>query len=193
MSLGTWFRDYVYIPLGGNRVSIGKHVRNILVVWLLTGIWHGAAWNFFAWGLYFGIILLMEKFFLLKLIKRLPRIFSHVYALLLIVFGWVLFRAPDMSYAAEYISVMFGANGSGLWCNEFVYLIIQYRAELLLAALLSLPLSRFVRTRAENFKNNTLKNFTLYPLKGAAAAVIFVLSVIYLINSTFNPFIYFRF
>ncbi len=193
MSLGTWFRDYVYIPLGGNRVSTAKHVRNILVVWLLTGIWHGAAWNFFAWGLYFGIILLLEKFFLLNWLNRLPRFFSHIYSLLLIVFGWVLFRAPNMGYAAKYISVMFGLGGTGLWSKEFIYLIIQYRTELLLAALLSLPVSRFVRTRVENFKNSTLKNFTLYPLKGVAAAIVFVLSVIYLINSTFNPFIYFRF
>jgi len=193
MSLGSWFRDYVYIPLGGNRVSIAKHVRNILIVWLLTGIWHGAAWNFLVWGLYFGIILLLEKFLLLKVLRNLPRFIEHIYALLLIVFGWVLFRAPDIGYAIEYIRVMFGISGSGLWDGQLIHLITQYRAELILATVLALPVTRFAKACAEKIKFKPLREFFLYPIRGVLAAAVFALAVVYLINSTFNPFIYFRF
>ena len=109
ISLGTWFREYVYIPLGGNRVSRLKHIRNILAVWLLTGLWHGASWNFVVWGLYYGAILLVEKFLLGQWIERLPAVIQHLYSLFLIMTGWVFFFSPSLSSASGYLGAMFGS------------------------------------------------------------------------------------
>ena len=109
ISLSSWFRDYVYIPLGGNRVSKIKHIRNLLIVWFLTGLWHGAAWNFVAWGLYYGVILIIEKYFLSPVLDRLPDVVRHIYSIVLVVIGWVLFFSSSFGQAADYIRVMFGA------------------------------------------------------------------------------------
>lgn len=193
ISLSTWFRDYVYIPLGGNRVSVPKHVRNIIVVWLLTGIWHGAAWNFIAWGAYFAVILLVEKFFLLKYLKKAWRPIQHAYALLLIMLGWVLFRSPDMGYVWGYLKALFGAAGAGAWDIQSVYLMLQYWEIFAIAAIASIPVRDWLQGAAERLPGRRGREFALYPLKGLAAAVVFALSVVYLINSSFNPFIYFRF
>lgn len=114
MTLGSWFRSYVYIPMGGNRVGKWGLVRNILVVWMLTGLWHGASWNFVFWGLYFGVILLIEKLFLGKLIRKLPNILQWLYAFLLIVFGWVLFEMNSLPAIGNFVAAMFGLNGRGL-------------------------------------------------------------------------------
>ena len=107
MSLSTWFKDYVYISLGGNRCSKAKNIRNILIVWLLTGFWHGAAWNFMLWGIYFGVILLIEKFVLKKYLDKLPNVFKHIYALVLIFFGWMIFAFDDLSLFGPYLSTLF--------------------------------------------------------------------------------------
>ena len=121
ISLGTWFREYVYIPLGGNRVSTGKHIRNILVVWILTGFWHGAAWNFMLWGLYYGLWLLLEKYFLQPLLEKLPVFICQLYSFVIVVFGWMLFAAPTLEKAMIYIGNMFGIHGNGLVDSTGLY------------------------------------------------------------------------
>lgn len=191
MSLGTWFRDYVYIPLGGNRVSPMRHIFNIFVVWALTGFWHGANWTFMAWGIYFGILLIIEKFFLLKILKKIPAFFSHLYTLILVTVSWVIFRCESLGSAVKYIGKMF--TFSTHITDRFLYLVSQYRLELIICIIVSIPISQFLKKKAERMKNSTLSTFiTTYPV-GFLAVTVFLVSVIYLINSTFNPFIYFRF
>lgn len=193
ISLGTWFRDYVYIPLGGNRGSKVKHIRNIFVVWLLTGFWHGAAWNFIVWGLYFGLLLLLEKFVLGKLLNRLWRPLQHLYALFFIILGWLLFRSETLGYAMQYLSVMFGFKGQPLISNQAVYYLVEYKAELMLAAVASIPIYPFVQQKLKAIRSRGIYNAVQYYLKPAALIGLFGLCIMYLINSTFNPFIYFRF
>ncbi len=125
ISLSTWFREYIYIPLGGNRVSIPRHVLNIMIVWFLTGLWHGASWNFVVWGLYYGIILLLEKYLLQSALLRLPNIVRHLLTMIVVVIGWVFFFSPDMSYAMSYIGVMFGAGGGGIIGNMGAYYFLS--------------------------------------------------------------------
>ena len=125
ISLGTWFREYVYIPLGGNRVSRLKHIRNILAVWLLTGLWHGASWNFVVWGLYYGAILLVEKFLLGQWIERLPAVIQHLYSLFLIMTGWVFFFSPSLSSASGYLGAMFGSGGRPAVDSESLFLLLS--------------------------------------------------------------------
>ncbi|MBM6971952.1 MBOAT family protein, partial [Mordavella massiliensis] len=122
ISLSSWFREYVYIPLGGNRVPVPKHIRNLLVVWLLTGLWHGAAWNFVAWGLYYGVILIFEKYFFHRVLDKLPEVLRHIYSLVLVMVGWVLFFSPSFAGALEYLKLMFGAGGHGFMDGEALYL-----------------------------------------------------------------------
>ena len=184
ISLGTWFRDYIYIPLGGNRRGPAKHLRNIFLVWLLTGVWHGAAWNFVAWGLYFFAILMVEKY---VLGRYLNNALGHIYALLLIILGWVIFRSESLSYAASYIGVMFG-QGGGPADGQGIYLLLQYKVEFILAAVCSLPVAKLLgRTKGK------LPDGIYYGAQNAFVLGVLALSVICLINSTFNPFIYFRF
>ncbi|MEG2570064.1 MAG: MBOAT family O-acyltransferase [Clostridia bacterium] len=186
ISLSSWFRDYVYIPLGGNRVGQARLVVNILVVWLLTGIWHGAAWNFIVWGLYFGVLLLIEKFFLLKHISRAPRVIQHIYALILVLVGWVLFRAPDIGYALSYVKAMAGFGAAGLWDAQCVYMLVQYGLVFAIGIIFAMPVSRAI---GDKLRNRAL----FYHGRNVCAAVLLVLSVIYMVNSSFNAFIYFRF
>lgn len=193
ISLSTWFRDYVYIPLGGNRVSSGRHYFNIFAVWFLTGFWHGAAWNFIAWGLYFAVLLLLEKKFLSKRLVQCPKLIQHAYACFFIVLGWIIFRSTGLLYALEYIQVLFGLRGTGFLDRQTVYLLIEYRVEFIIAIAASLP----VKVWAERFfakrRDSVLCNAVFYHGQNIFSLAIFALSVIYLINSTFNPFIYFRF
>ncbi len=185
ISLSTWFRDYVYIPLGGNRCGRPRWVLNILTIWLLTGIWHGAAWNFLLWGLYFGVLLLLEKLALGKVLDKLPAALCWAYAFALIVLGWVLFRADSLGQAVWYLGAMFTPS-SGLH-RLTRYCLHQYGFELAVACLASLPIGRWLGKR-EAARGGLL---TL----GASvwALAVFGLSVVWLISSSFNPFIYFRF
>ena len=129
ISMGTWFRDYVYIPLGGNKGGLVKQLRNIAIVWLLTGFWHGASWNFVLWGVYFGVLLVLEKLFLLKLLKKLPAVLRHVYALLLITLSWTLFAFTDISAGFAWLGSMFSGV---LFDSDSVYLLLTYGPMLLL-------------------------------------------------------------
>jgi alginate O-acetyltransferase complex protein AlgI len=185
ISLSSWFRDYVYIPLGGNRKGVAKHIRNIFLVWLLTGIWHGAAWTFVCWGLYYFVLLMLEKYGLKKWLKGWV---GWVYTMVLVTIGWVIFRADTISYAGRFIGAMFGIGSAGGWNTESLFLLAQYRVEWVLAILCALPLVKWVR------KGEETKAASLVPIaKLVFAAGVFALSVLYLVNSSFNPFIYFRF
>ena len=189
ISLSSWFKDYVYIPLGGNRVGRLRGIVNILLVWLLTGIWHGAAWNFAVWGLYFAVILVLEKAFLNKLMDRLWRPASHIYAVVLIIIGWVIFRSENLAYAAGYIAKMFQPQSFFAQGGQAVYYLLQYRVEWILAALFSLPVGRFLVKKLGGGGHQTAK----YAVRLCFVFLIFGLSILSLVNSTFNPFIYFRF
>ncbi|MDF2890592.1 MAG: algI [Clostridia bacterium] len=189
ISLSTWFRDYVYIPLGGNRVNQAKLIRNILVVWLLTGFWHGAAWNFIAWGFYFGLLLMLEKFVIGTYLQKLWRPLQHLYALLFIVLGWVLFRSESLSYALGYIASMFGLAGQPIINNQALYYIVEYKLEFIAAIAASMPIYPLLQVKLKNSKSGLL----LSCMKYFVLMGLFGLCIMYLINSTFNPFIYFRF
>lgn len=178
ISLSTWFRDYVYIPLGGNRVSRFKNCVNILIVWALTGLWHGASWNFILWGIYYGIILICEKLFLLKLLKKLPRLIQRIYALLTVILGWVLFAIDSFPALLAYLHSMFfgGIFGDRL----FMYSISSYFPLLIAAIAGCTPLPK--------------KFVCRYPkLKPLLALISLLVCTAYLADSTYNPFLYFRF
>lgn len=134
ISLSSWFKEYVYIPLGGNRKGFPKQIRNILIVWLLTGFWHGASWNFVAWGLYFGVLLIVEKIFLLRFLKKLPAFFQHVYTMLLVMLGWAIFSFDSLGNGIAYIRALFGGYGQPIWDGGGVYLLYTNIALLLIAA-----------------------------------------------------------
>ena len=188
-TLSFWFRDYVYIPLGGSRCSVWRQVRNLLVVWLLTGLWHGAAWNFVAWGGYYAALLLGEKFLWGGGLSRLPSPLRRAYALLAVTVGWVLFRAAGLSQAAAMLKAMCGAAPGGLWSGETVYFLRQYGWELLLAVPAAMPLTRWVRQALE--KRRAQWTLTLGPKLLAAALLGF--STVRLLSSTFRSFLYFQF
>ena len=188
ISLGTWFREYVYIPLGGNRVSKAKHIRNILIVWMLTGFWHGAAWNFMLWGLYYGLLLLAEKLFLAPKLEKLPAKAQQAYCFILVLFGWVLFFSPTLKDAFVYIGNMFGIGGSGFIDSTGLYYLAQNLILLVICALCSTP------WLWKKFRRFTLQKGK-YPSVAAAViyTAIFIFSIAYLVNATYNPFLYFRF
>lgn len=188
ISLGTWFREYVYIPLGGNRVTTLKHIRNIMVVWMLTGLWHGASWNFVAWGLYYGILLLIEKYALAPLLERLPSVIRHTYSMILVMIGWVFFFSENLSAAVTYLQLMLGMGGHGFIDREALYLLKTNIIPLIIMILVSTP---FVNTIYEKFiyggeKVRTGTNCIVY-------AVMFLLCVAFLVTESYNPFLYFRF
>lgn len=193
ISLSTWFRDYLYIPIGGNRVSQHRYIFNILLVWFLTGLWHGAAWNFILWGLYYGLILIMEKFFLGKIIEKLPRAFQHIYTMILVVFGWLLFRADSMAQIKLYLQAMFGLNEVAFINSQAIHYLIEYKYVFFIAILTSMPIFPKLVKKLEGISRNWLRILMINYVKVFFLMGLFLLSVMYLINSTFNPFIYFRF
>lgn len=188
ISLSSWFRDYVYIPLGGNRVSKIKHIRNLLIVWFLTGLWHGAAWNFVAWGLYYGVILIIEKYFLSPVLDRLPDVVRHIYSIVLVVIGWVLFFSSSFGQAADYIRVMFGAGAHGFADRESMYLLTSNLILWLILIFGSTPLVHF---RYEHMLKSKKWNTTI--INSVVYAALFIVCIAYLVTETYNPFLYFRF
>lgn len=187
MTLSRWFRDYVYIPLGGNRKGMGKQLRNILIVWLLTGFWHGAAWNFLCWGLYFAALLILEKLVLLRFLEK-HRIFGHVYLLLAVVFGFVLFDAATLSGAWDCIRGMLGLGGLPIASAEGVYLLKSNALLLILAALGATPLPKRI---AKVLEARCPKAAAL--LHPAALCALLLICTAYLVDGSYNPFLYFRF
>lgn len=188
ITLGSWFRDYVYIPLGGNKCSRLKHLRNLIIVWALTGFWHGASWNFILWGLYFAIILIAEKYFLIRLLEKLPALFRHAYTLLLIMIGWVIFYFEDLSAVANYIKGMFGLNNVALYNNQSLYYLLSYGLIFALAAYFSTPHFKKIIDIVENTKRRYISFMASF-----AYIFIFYGCVAYLVDSSYNPFLYFRF
>ena len=188
ISLSSWFRDYVYIPLGGNRVSKSRHIFNLMVVWFLTGLWHGAAWNFVAWGLYYGIILIIEKYILSPVRDKLPSVVRHIYSIVLVVIGWVLFFSPSLGGAARYLGMMFGAGAHGVPDRESLYLLTTNLVLWIILIIGSTPLTdvRYQHMLRQKKWNTTLLNGIVY-------AVLFILCIAYLVTETYNPFLYFRF
>ena len=184
MSLGSWFRDYVYIPLGGNRVSKGRWVFNILVVWMLTGLWHGAAWNFVLWGLLYAVFLLLEKW--LPGLQKMPDILRRGYVLLVVVLGFVLFNAADLSQALSDVGGMFGFGGVPLVTAQTLYYLQSYAIVLVLALVGATPVVKNVALRFENKPVGAL-------LETVALVLLLLLCTAYLVDGSFNPFLYFRF
>lgn len=193
ISLGTWFRDYVYIPLGGNRVKTLRFLFNIFTVWFLTGLWHGANWNFILWGLYYGIILILEKMVLGKYIKKTPKVFQHIYTMFLVIIGWLLFRSETIVYAKEYLGVMFGVGDYEIINIKSLYYLIEYKYAFIVGILVSIPIYPYIMKKLENIKNKWTKILLRDYIKSVFLILLFLLCIMYLINSTFNPFIYFRF
>ena len=188
ISLSSWFRDYVYIPLGGNRVSKIKHIRNLLIVWFLTGLWHGAAWNFVAWGLYYGVILIIEKYLLSPVLDRLPDVVRHIYSIVLVVIGWVLFFSSSFGQAADYIRVMFGAGAHGFADRESMYLLTSNLILWLILIFGSTPLVHF---RYEHMLRTKKWNTTI--INSVVYVALFIVCIAYLVTEIYNPFLYFRF
>lgn len=190
ISLGTWFREYVYIPLGGNRGSLGIQIRNIGIVWFLTGFWHGASWNFILWGLYFGVILTLEKLFLLKKLQKLPRIVGNIYTLLIVLFSWVFFSIEGFGSITEYFSAMLGLN-AGLLDNNSIYLLTT---NLVLLIVCFFGATNYPLTYGKKIMEKLKDNFILATLlKNSFLIIVFLISIAYLVDSSFNPFLYFRF
>ena len=185
ISLGSWFRDYVYIPLGGNRKGKARHLFNILVVWMLTGFWHGAEWNFVVWGLYFAILLTLEKFFFGKALEG-RKILSHIYVLFTVLISFVIFSANNMGEAAARLSAMFGGGDYPLINAEFVYYLRSFLPLLIIACIGATPLTK-------RFFTETKVGKALSVLEPAAILLLLVLSTAYLVDGSFNPFLYFRF
>ena len=189
ISLGTWFRDYVYIPLGGNRVGRARQLLNILVVWMLTGFWHGAAWNFVVWGLMFAVLLIMEKLWLLKPLSKC-RPLAHLYVVFFVVISFVIFNAENMWQSLSDIGGLFGAGGIPLVSAEAVYCLRSFALVLILAVLGATPLLRNGLVRLSQYPTagkvlNALEPFTLF--------VLLLVMTGYLVDGSFNPFLYFRF
>ena len=189
ISLGSWFRDYVYIPMGGNRVSKPRWLLNILVVWLLTGFWHGAAWNFLVWGLFFAVFLILEKLWLLKPLEKAP-VLSRVYVLFTVMLSFIIFSAENMGQALSSLGSLFGAGGLPLLSAEFLYYLKSYALLLLIGVIGATPLPRLLLQRLGGRPGaEKLRNLLEVP----ALLLILALSTAYLVDGSFNPFLYFRF
>ena len=188
ISLGTWFKEYLYIPLGGSRSGMARTLLNLFIVWFLTGLWHGASVNFVLWGLYFCFFLIMEKTWLLKLLERLPNWLSHVYALVVIYFGWLLFAWEDIPWHRLYLKAMAGISPAGFVSRETLYLIVSNAALLIIVIIgcTSYP-KRIAKTLTKRDGIGTALLQTVY------VAVVMAGSIAYLVNGTYNPFLYFRF
>jgi len=190
MSLGTWFRDYVYIPLGGNRVSTIKWFRNILVVWALTGFWHGANWTFVIWGLYFAAFLILEKLFLKNVFEKIPTIFSRIYVFILLLISWIIFDANSMELAFERMSSMFGMNNLPLISSQTLYYARSYIGVFIIAIIGATPL---VKSLVVKLKSSEKINKVINILEPVVQVVLLTVITAYLIDGSFNPFLYFRF
>jgi len=185
ISLGSWFRDYVYIPLGGNRVSKLKWFRNIFVVWFLTGFWHGAAWNFIIWGLYFAAFLLAEKLFLSKLLEK-TKAAKHVYVLFFVMISFIIFNATNMGEAFSYIGGLFGVGANGIVSASTIYYLKSYTFILLIALIGATPLPKKLYYRIKETK-------AVYVLQPIVITILLVVITAFLVDGSFNPFLYFRF
>ncbi len=188
ISLGNWFREYVYIPLGGNRVSNLKNYRNLIIVWFLTGLWHGASWNFILWGLYYGFFIILEKRFLLKALEKINISFRRVYTFLIVVIGWVFFEFESLMEISEYIKSLFFLNGLKLTDGDGIYYLYT---NLILFIIIILVTTPIIENFFEIWKNKLGKwRSVILPM---IYLILMILNTAYLVNETYNPFLYFRF
>ncbi|CAG7839733.1 alginate regulatory protein [Clostridium novyi B str. ATCC 27606] len=188
ISLGSWFRDYVYIPLGGNKKGSFNQYRNLFIVWFLTGLWHGASWNFVLWGLYFGIFVTLEKIFLLKWLDKCPKIISHIYTMLLVIVGWAIFEFEDMHTCSRFIGVMFGFGKNILINTETMYYIYTNWILFMILIICSTPLP----AKIISIIKRKIKIIGAVALPLGYVAIMFIATA-YLVNDTYNPFLYFKF
>jgi alginate O-acetyltransferase complex protein AlgI len=184
MTLGAWFKSYVYFPLGGSRKGILRTVLNLAIVWLLTGIWHGASWNFILWGSFYGVLIIIEKLFFGKVLKKLPAGISWFYTMFCVIIGWALFSAVDLGGAVDFLGNMFGTNGNTLLDNQTLYLLMNYGIIMLIGIVGS---TRFVPWLTG--KTGQRSKWLAIPV----SAGIFLLSIAYLVDASYNPFLYFNF
>ena len=184
ISLGNWFRDYMYIPLGGNRVNKPRLIFNLLIVWAATGIWHGASWNFLFWGLFYFVLLVFEKFWFSGVLKKLPRWVGHVYGLLIVLVGWTIFAVEDMGQLGQYLKAMFGF-GAGLYDTTFLYNLRNFLPLLIIAVIASTPLAKNIWHKLPETARKILLPILMI--------VGLFLATAYLVDGTYNPFLYFRF
>ena len=191
ISLGTWFREYVYIPLGGNRVGKRRFIINIMVVWLLTGIWHGADWNFFLWGLYYGLLLLLEKMVWKDRLDRLPGLAGHVYCMFIVMIGWYIFSFNEITSGIHFFRALFALADNGFANRETVYLFYNYA---ILFVILITGSTKFPAKAAGAFLRKAAgSDLICVVCRSVFYAAVFVLSVAYLVDASYNPFLYFRF
>ena len=190
ISMGTWFREYIYIPLGGNRVSQAKWVRNIAVVWFCTGLWHGAAWNFIAWGIYFGILLAVEKLYILDWLPKIPRFLQHLYTLFIVTVSFVIFHLESVPGIVGHLKGMFGLAAVPLLNAESLYYLDSYKVALLVALIGATPLPKQLIQMAKDSIHLEKVMAVLQPL--CVVSLMFVVTA-YLVDASSNPFLYFRF
>lgn len=190
ISLSSWFRDYVYIPLGGNRKGLPRQCLNIMIVWALTGFWHGASWNFMLWGVYFGVLLLIEKLFLLKVLDKLPKAVGHIYALLLVIIGWGIFNFDDLGALGKFFGALFCKNGNPVSSPVTVNLLTGNIFLLIAAVLLSFPVVPALKKRLLDKEHGVV---ITQSINIAMNVIILAISSLMLLNNTNNPFLYFRF
>lgn len=186
ISLSSWFRDYVYIPLGGNRVSKIKWIRNILIVWLLTGFWHGANWNFIIWGLYFGILLIIEKIFLGKHLEKLPKIFKRLYTLIIVMISFIIFSGENTNQILQNLKGLIGISNIPFITNESMYYFKSYILTIIIAIIGATPILK-------NITNNKKIHSIINIIEPIYLLIMLVLCTSYIIDGSFNPFLYFRF
>ena len=189
MTLSSWFRDYVYIPLGGNKKGVLKQIRNILIVWSLTGLWHGASWNFILWGLYFGILLILEKFILKKYFSNVPKFIKGIYTLFLVVISFVIFQGDNLSNDFNIIKGLFGLNGELFINNVTLYYLKGYVLFIVLGVIGSTNYVKNLVIKISNGKGKKIINI----LEPIYLLILLIIVTMYLIDSSYNPFLYFRF
>lgn len=187
ITLGSWFRSYVYIPMGGNRKGLPKTIRNLVVVWMLTGLWHGASWNFILWGLYFGVLIILERLFLGKLLEKMPGFISRAYAFILVVFGWVLFEITDLGQAFSYFKAMFG--GTGVVIDSASKYLLE--TNLIIFAICIIASTQIIKKLYE--KISSLKGNVIQYVMPVIQFATMIVCTAYLVDATYNPFLYFRF
>ncbi len=186
ISLSSWFRDYIYIPLGGNKVSKIKWLRNILIVWILTGLWHGAAWNFVMWGLYFGILLIIEKVFLNKYLEKIPKFFAHIYTLLIVMISFIIFNGNSVTDILQNIGGLFGINNIPFITEESLYYLKSYFIIIIISIIGATPILKQISN------NNKIHKIINY-IEPIFLLLILIISTSYIIDGSFSPFLYFRF
>lgn len=191
ISLSTWFRDYVYIPLGGNRKGVPRHLFHIAVVWFLTGLWHGASWNFILWGIYYGVLLVLEKYIWGKVYVKLPLWLRHACTFLIVVFGFVIFAITDMEELGVYISLLFSFGADTLIDTRFLWYLYNNCLLLVIACILTCPVYPWICRKTPSLGGK--QQFILSAFAGVALFLLFVLSTAYMVSDTYNPFLYFRF